>query len=153
MTTVPETRMAKKAIVLHVDWQINNFARASCFFCTFFWSCCTTAMWNFLISRFIEVVNTRQRLSFSFCMTIYSLFHFERTNKLDRNYYLYWQLLLVTCPLKYRVTWLLFHQFQTACKDSLYCEYCLLTWFSVFLNTWFSLLQAWHNSPPDRNGT
>ena len=36
MTTVTETRMAKKAIGLHVDWQNNNFARASCFFVHFF---------------------------------------------------------------------------------------------------------------------
>ena len=43
---------------------------------------------------------------FFFCVTIYSLFHFERTNKLDHNYYSYWQLLLLTCPLKYHVTWL-----------------------------------------------
>ena len=85
------------------------------FFCTFLCSCCTTTMWNFLISRFIEVVNTRQQCFFFFCVTIYSLFHFERTNKLDCNYYSYWQLLLLTCPLKYRVTWLLFHQFPTAC--------------------------------------
>ena len=36
MMTVTETRMAKKAIGLHVDWQNNNFAHASCFLVHFF---------------------------------------------------------------------------------------------------------------------
>ena len=40
----------KKAIDL--DWQNNNFGRASRLFCTFLCNRCTTATWNFLISLF-----------------------------------------------------------------------------------------------------
>ena len=46
----------------------NNFARASRFFlATFLSRRCTTATWNFLISRTrsMELVNTAQKLSFS----------------------------------------------------------------------------------------
>ena len=43
-----------------------NFARASRLFVHFFARRCTTTMWQCLISRFVEHVNTRQRLSLSF---------------------------------------------------------------------------------------
>ena len=42
------------------------------FFCTFLCSCCMTTMWNFLISQFIEVVNTRQQF-FSFFVWLFTL--------------------------------------------------------------------------------
>ena len=54
----------KKAIGL--DKQNNNFARASRFFCTFLCRHCTTTTWKCLISRFVENMNTRQQLYFSF---------------------------------------------------------------------------------------
>ena len=54
----------KKATPL--DRQCNNLARESRF-CTFLYRRCSTTTWNFLISRFIEDVDTRQRFSFSFC--------------------------------------------------------------------------------------
>ena len=62
-------RAAKKAIDL--DWQNNNFAGASRLFYTFLYNRRlrlrrTTATWNCLLSRFLENVNTRRRLSFSF---------------------------------------------------------------------------------------
>ena len=44
----------KKAIGL--DWQNNNFVRASRFFCTFLCRRCTTSTWNCLISRFVEAL-------------------------------------------------------------------------------------------------
>ena len=47
------------------------------FFCTFLCRCCTTTMWNCLIARFVEDVNTRQRLSFSFPELWYSLLEFN----------------------------------------------------------------------------
>ena len=46
-------------------------------FCTFLCSCCTTAMWNVLISHFIEDVNTGQWFSFSFCELRYSPLEFN----------------------------------------------------------------------------
>ena len=49
-----------------LDKQNNNFARSSCFFCTFLCRRCTTMTWKWLISRFVEDGNTRQQLSFSF---------------------------------------------------------------------------------------
>ena len=42
----------KNAISL--DWQNNNFARASRFFCTLLNRLCTTTTWKCLISRFLE---------------------------------------------------------------------------------------------------
>ena len=65
----------KKAIGL--DWQDNNFAHASCFFCTFLCRHCTTTMWNVLIPPFLENMNTRLRLSFSFPELRYSLLEFN----------------------------------------------------------------------------
>ena len=65
----------KKAIGL--DWQNNNFARASGFFCTFLCSHCTTTTWKCQISRFMEYVKTRQRLSFPFPELRYSLSEFN----------------------------------------------------------------------------
>ena len=50
-----------------------NSARALHFFCTFLWRHCTTTMWSFLILRFMEDVNTRQRFSFPFSQLRYSL--------------------------------------------------------------------------------
>ena len=50
------------------DWQSNNPARLSCFFvhlsCHHFLT--TTGMWKYLILHFVEDMNTRQQLSFSF---------------------------------------------------------------------------------------
>ncbi|MCG8366340.1 MAG: hypothetical protein MJA27_23765, partial [Pseudanabaenales cyanobacterium] len=55
----------KKAIGL--DWQNNNFARASRrLFCTFLCRRCTTTSPNWLISRFVEDVNTRKQPCLSF---------------------------------------------------------------------------------------
>ena len=54
----------KKAIGL--DWQNNNFARASRFFCTFLSRCCTTTTWKCLISRFVEDVNEDNKFLFLF---------------------------------------------------------------------------------------
>ena len=65
----------KKSIGL--DWQNNNFARATRFFCTFFYRRCTTTTWKCLNSRFVEDVNSRQRLSFSFPELWYSLLEFN----------------------------------------------------------------------------
>ena len=40
--------------VIGLDWQNNNFARASrALFCTFLCCRCTTTSWNFLILRFV----------------------------------------------------------------------------------------------------
>ena len=59
----------KKAIGL--DWQNNNFAR------TFLCRRSTTTTWKCLISRFVENVNTRQQLYFSFPELRYSLLEFN----------------------------------------------------------------------------
>ena len=55
-----------------LDWQNNNSARDHAF-CTFLCRHCTTTTWKFLISRFVEDVSTRQRLSFSIPQLRYSL--------------------------------------------------------------------------------
>ena len=55
----------------------NNFARASRFFCTFPCYHCATTTWNFLTSRFLEDVNTRQLFNFSFCELRYSPLEFN----------------------------------------------------------------------------
>ena len=68
----------KKAIGL--DWQDNNFARVSRFFCTFLCRHCTTTMWTVLIPPFLEYVNTRPRLSFSFPELRYNLLEFNSRN-------------------------------------------------------------------------
>ena len=54
----------KKAVGL--DWQNNIFARASRFFVHFLTVTARLRCENAFISRFVEDVNTRQRLSFSF---------------------------------------------------------------------------------------
>jgi len=64
------TRVGKKTVGL--DWQNNNFACASPFFCTFLCRRCTTTMWNCLISLFVENVNTWQWLPFPFSELWYS---------------------------------------------------------------------------------
>ena len=46
-------------------------------FSTFLCRHCTTTTWNFLFSRFVEDVNTRQRPSFSFTELRYSLLEFN----------------------------------------------------------------------------
>ena len=46
-------------------------------FCTFLCRRCTTTTWMCLISRFVEDVNTRQRLCFSFPELWYSLLEFN----------------------------------------------------------------------------
>ena len=46
-------------------------------FCTFLCRRCTTTTWKCLISRFVEDVKTRQRLSFSFPELWYSLLEFN----------------------------------------------------------------------------
>ena len=46
-------------------------------FCTFLCRRCTTTTWKFLISRIVEDVNTRQRLSFSFPELLYTLLEFN----------------------------------------------------------------------------
>ena len=65
----------KKAIGL--DWQNNNFARASRSLVHFFCRRCTTTTWKCLILRFVEDVNTRQRLSFSLPELWYSPLEFN----------------------------------------------------------------------------
>ena len=60
----------------------NNFARAShvhhsLVLCTLLCRHCTTTMWNFLISRFMEDVNTSQRFSSCFCELRYSPLEFN----------------------------------------------------------------------------
>ena len=50
-------------------------------FCTFLCRCCTTTTWKCLIWRFVEDVNTRQRLSFSFPELWYSLLEFKSRKK------------------------------------------------------------------------
>ena len=61
----------KKAIGL--VWQNNNFARASRIFVHFLTITARLRCENALISRFVEDVNTRQRLPFSFPELWYSL--------------------------------------------------------------------------------
>ena len=46
-------------------------------FCTFSRCHCTITTWNFLISRFVEDMNGRRRLSFSFAELQYSLLEFN----------------------------------------------------------------------------
>ena len=51
-------------------------------FCTFVWRHYTISTWNFLISRFLEDVNARRWLSFSFPELRYSLLEFISRKKL-----------------------------------------------------------------------
>ena len=53
-------------------------------FCTFLCRYCTTTTWKCLISRFVEDVNTRQRLSSSFSELRYSLFKIQLQKKMPR---------------------------------------------------------------------
>ena len=46
-------------------------------FCTFLCRHCTTTTWKYLISRFVEDANTRQRLPFSFPELWYGLLKFN----------------------------------------------------------------------------
>ena len=55
------------------DWQNNNFARASRFFCTFICRHWTTTRWNFLITHFMRDVKTREKFSVSFSNLRYSI--------------------------------------------------------------------------------
>ena len=48
--------------------------------CTLLWRHCTTTTWNFLISRFMEDVNTSQRFSSCFCELRYSPLEFNPWN-------------------------------------------------------------------------
>ena len=57
--------------------QNNNFARASRFFCKFLCRHCTTTTWKFIISRFVEDVNKRQRFSFSSPELRFSILEFN----------------------------------------------------------------------------
>ena len=62
-----------------LDWENNNFECASCLFVNFFFRHCTTVMWKCLFSHFVEDVNTRPRLSFSFPELQYTLLEFNST--------------------------------------------------------------------------
>ena len=64
----------KKAIIL--DWQNDNFARASRFL-YFLCGRSMTTTWKCLISRFVKDVNSRQQLYFSFPEIWYSLSEFN----------------------------------------------------------------------------
>ena len=127
----------KKAIGL--DWQDNNFARVSRFFCTFLCRHCTTTMWNVLIPPFLENVNTRPRLSFSFPELRYSLLEFNSRKKLCQHLtnwtrrnkrYLVWSSL--NSPFKWR-----FHSHRRLC--------CL----SSLLISWTPPLKNKHLAAPN----
>ena len=60
-----------------LDWQNNNFARASRSVCTFLCCHCKYTTWKCLISLFVENMNTRQQLYFSFPEFRYSLLEFN----------------------------------------------------------------------------
>ena len=60
-----------------LDWQNNNFARASRSVCTFLCCHCTYTTWQCLISLSVENMNTRQQLYFSFLEFRYSLLGFN----------------------------------------------------------------------------
>ena len=85
-------------------------------FCTFLCRHCTTTMWNVLIPPFLENVNTRPRLSFSFPELWYSLLEFNSrkncqhlTNWTRRNKrYLVWS--SRNSPFKWR-----FHSRRCRC--------------------------------------
>ena len=55
------------------------------FFCIFLCRCCTPTTWNFLFSRIVEDVNTRQQFSFSFPELRYNPLEF---NPRKNRYYL-----------------------------------------------------------------
>ena len=54
-------------------------------FCTFLCRHCTTTKWTRLLSSFVEDVNTRQRLSFSFPEPRYSLLEFSSRKNCQKN--------------------------------------------------------------------
>ena len=53
-------------------------------FCTFLCRHYTTTTWKYLISRFVEEVNTRQRLSFFFSWTLMQSFRIQRQKKISK---------------------------------------------------------------------
>ena len=58
----------------------TQFCTCIMLFCTFLCRHCTTTTWKCLISRFVEDMDTRQRLSFSFSELRYSLQEFNSRN-------------------------------------------------------------------------
>ena len=95
-----ENENGKKKMFL--DWQNNNFARASCFFCTFLCCCCTTTMWKCLNSCFVENMNIIQRLYFSFLQLWYSLFIEFNSRKI------WWIEWVEISAIKFEVAWIHF---------------------------------------------
>ena len=95
-----ENENGKKKMFL--DWQNNNFARASCFFCTFLCCCCTTTMWKCLNSCFVENMNIIQRLYFSFLQLWYSLFIEFNSRKI------WWIERVEISAIKFEVAWIHF---------------------------------------------
>ena len=95
-----ENENGKKKMFL--DWQNNNFACASCFFCTFLCCCCTTTMWKCLNSCFVENMNMRQRLYFSFLQLWYSLFIEFNSRKI------WWIEWVEISAIKFEVAWIHF---------------------------------------------
>ena len=100
-------------------------------FCTFLCRHCTTTMWNVLIPPFLENMNTRPRLSFSFPELRYSLLEFNSrkycqhlTDWTRRNKrYLVWSSL--NSPFKWR-----FHSRRRRCLLSS----LLISWTSPLKN-------------------
>ena len=108
-------------------------------FCTFLCRHCTTTMWNVLIPPFLENVNTRPRLSFSFPELRYSLLEFNSRKKLCQHLtnwtrrnkrYLVWSSL--NSPFKWR-----FHSHRRLC--------CL----SSLLISWTPPLKNKHLAAPN----
>ena len=108
-------------------------------FCTFLCRHCTTTTWNVLIPPFLENVNTRPRLSFSFPELRYSLLEFNSRKKLCQHLtnwtrrnkrYLVWSSL--NSPFKWR-----FHRHRRLC--------CL----SSLLISWTPPLKNKHLAAPN----
>ena len=76
MTMATATRTGKNNVFRLAKQQL-----CSCImlFCTFICHCCMITMWKCLNSRFVENVNTRRWLSFSFPELWYSLLEFNST--------------------------------------------------------------------------
>ena len=72
---------AKGRKAIGLNWPNNNFARTSRFLGTFLCRHFTTTTWKCLISRFVENVNTRQRLSFFFSRT--SIHYLEFNSRIN----------------------------------------------------------------------
>ena len=51
---MPRRRRKENVKAIGLDWQNNNFASASRFFCTFLCRHCTITTWKSRISRFME---------------------------------------------------------------------------------------------------